>query len=457
MNRLKQQQAAAAKKAAGAGIPHNQQIQQQQQQQQKKTTQQQKPQQQTPLATPTTSPPNEEMDDDKKQAAPKKIAHSTTQYDDPKKREKVTKKKIINAVLAAKPIPLFAHLPQYEIENSLGIVSADIHPEIISLGLKYANFTISGSNARAVALMTTLKHVVRDFQIPTDKDFVREFSTHLSPLIQFLVDCRPMSVSMGNSIGYFKQQCLSEVNKLRETLTTHEKAKEFICEKIDTFIERIVVADKVIAGYGVSKIKDGDVILTYASSHVVEMILKQAQTEGKKFRVIIVDSRPKHEGKELLHRLVQHGVKCTYILLNAVSYIMKEVTKVFVGACTILSNGNLISRAGTALVSSMAQFYNVPFIVCCETYKFTEKAQLDSICSNDIGNPMDLVSNLNERDSNSDSILKGWKDIDQLKLLNLMYDLTPIEMIALVITEFGMVPPTSIPVILREYRKEVTL
>ncbi len=35
--------------------------------------------------------------------------------------------------------------------------------------------------------------------------------------------------------------------------------------------------------------------------------------------------------------------------------------------------------------------------------------------------------------------LKNWKDIPSLKLLNLMYDLTPCEFIAMVITEVGMV------------------
>jgi len=47
---------------------------------------------------------------------------------------------------------------------------------------------------------------------------------------------------------------------------TDEEAKEFLIRRIDTFIEeRIVLADQAIATYGVSKINDGDVVLTYAS------------------------------------------------------------------------------------------------------------------------------------------------------------------------------------------------
>ena len=38
-----------------------------------------------------------------------------------------------------------------------------------------------------------------------------------------------------------------------------------------------------------------------------------------------------------------------------------------------------------------------------------------------------------------------------LKVLNLTYDLTPMESIAAVVSEVGIIPPPSIPVILRHY------
>lgn len=129
------------------------------------------------------------------------------------------------------------------------------------------------------------------------------------------------------------------------------------------------------------------------------MTLIQAHKEGKKFRVVVVDSHPKKEGispfliffspsklgKELLARLSKLGIKCTYVLISAVSYIMSSVTKVFVGAYTMMANGNLMSRVGTALIAIMAQSYHVPFIVCCETCKFSERVQLESISFNELG------------------------------------------------------------------------
>lgn len=44
----------------------------------------------------------------------------------------------------------------------------------------------------------------------------------------------------------------------------------------------------------------------------------------------------------------------------------------------MLANGNVISRVGTSMVALMARQYNVPVLVCCETYKFSEKVPPDS-------------------------------------------------------------------------------
>ncbi len=49
--------------------------------------------------------------------------------------------------------------------------------------------------------------------------------------------------------------------------------------------------------------------------------------------------------------------------------------------------------------------------------------------------------------------LQGWSENPRLRPLNLKYDVMPAEYVTMVVTEFGMVPPTSVPVILREFRQ----
>ena len=68
--------------------------------------------------------------------------------------------------------------------------------------------------------------------------------------------------------------------------------------KIDSFIrDRILLAGRVIEQHAIEKIKDGDVILTYARSSVVEGVLLEAKRQGKEFSVVVVDSRPLYEGE----------------------------------------------------------------------------------------------------------------------------------------------------------------
>jgi len=381
------------------------------------------------------------------------------QFDDPKKVASFDKKAVVVRTAIAKAVPLFSHLPQYEHESSLslklqvGFGSEEIHPAILRVGLQYASGAISGSNSRCVAMLTAFRQVIGDYATPPFKVLRDDLLSKLKPLVRFLIDARPpQSISMGNAIRYLKLQ----ISRIEPSLP-EAAAKSKLQQAIDSFIaERIAFADEVIATHAVSKINDEDVILTYACSHVVEMSLRRAHQQGKRFRLIIVDARPKREGKELMKRLVKEGIRCTYVLLNAVSYVIREVNKVIMGAAALLSNGSVISRVGSALVALHAHRNNVPLLICCETYKFHERVQLDSIGFNELGDPDELlVADEQSGNSMSDS-LSEWRDMANLKLLNLMYDLTPVTFVTMVITEVGMIPPTSVPVILREYSAKDT-
>lgn len=66
------------------------------------------------------------------------------------------------------------------------------------------------------------------------------------------------------------------------------------------------------------------VLFFFFSSSLINHILCEAFEKNRKFRVIVVDSRPRLEGREALRRLVQRGIRCTYVLISAVSYILPE-------------------------------------------------------------------------------------------------------------------------------------
>ena len=49
-------------------------------------------------------------------------------------------------------------------------------------------------------MLTAFKGVVQDYKTPDDKMLIRDLDKTLRPLIQFLIDCRPHSIGMGNAI-----------------------------------------------------------------------------------------------------------------------------------------------------------------------------------------------------------------------------------------------------------------
>lgn len=179
----------------------------------------------------------------------------------------------------------------------------------------------------------------------------------------------------------------------------------------------------------------------FHSSSLIYYILQEAHLRNVDFRVIVVDARPFLEGQELLRRLTDKEIPCTYVLINAVSFVMPDATKILLGAHALLSNGHVMARIGTAQVALVARSFNVPVLVCCETHKFSENSQTDAIVCNELGNPDDLI--LSERCS-----LVNWQS-KNMSPLNLNYDITPPELVTAVVTDFSILPCSSAPVVLR--------
>lgn len=174
---------------------------------------------------------------------------------------KLRKQRLLERTDVQKAVALFAHLPQYEREKSISLpaqAACQIHPVVARLGLQYAEGVIQGANARCVAMLNAFKAVIRDYRTPPAKTLPRDLESKLRPQIQYLVDCRPVGINMGNSINWLK----ATIAKLPHHLPEAE-AKETLCAEIDGFIaERITLASAAISALGASKIAEGDVIIT---------------------------------------------------------------------------------------------------------------------------------------------------------------------------------------------------
>lgn len=381
-----------------------------------------------------------------------------------------------------------------------------IHPAIYLLTTNIAHYKIVGSIPRCIAMLEAFQIVIQDYQTPSGTTLSRNLTNYLSHQIDILKKARPLSVTMGNAIRWLKQ----EISHIDPNVSDKE-AKFDLCEKIAQFAkEKIELADQLIIENASNQIEKNSTIMVYGSSKVItDFILHNAITLEKNIKVIVVDSRPLFEGRKLANLLRKQGVNVIYSLITGLDAVFSmDVDYVFLGAHSILSNGFLYSRAGTAMIAMSAKRRNIPVLVCCESLKFSQRVQLDSVTYNELADPNDLVeisyNNPMERrghdngllnqfikerelfkkqemdnnnkgknkqqqqqkekqkqldenknkliDNKSNNILDDWKNLPSLNIVNILYDLTPPEYIKKIITEFGALPPSSVPVILREYK-----
>ncbi|KAI0772629.1 hypothetical protein BC629DRAFT_1529085 [Irpex lacteus] len=283
----------------------------------------------------------------------------------------------------ARGLRIFSH---FGLPKPVSLAKGDIHPVILRLALQFSDFKITGANARCIATLTAFKTVIQDYHL----------MTHLSPQISHLVAARPMSVTMGNAIRQLKLEISGSDIDLPE-----QDAKDALCRKIDDYIrDRIMVA--------VSKIRDGDVILTYA---VVEKVYL-GHSEGRQFSVVVVDSRPcwKVALKRLLSVLTEAGIQCSYSTPSP-GAVITEVSMVLVGAHSI-----------TPMDHDAGKQHSVPVVVCCETYKFSEGVQLDSFTKNELAPLGDKFASFPlTKPREALTLVNG----PNLEILNPLYDLTP--------------------------------
>jgi ribose 1,5-bisphosphate isomerase len=88
-------------------------------------------------------------------------------------------------------------------------------------------------------------------------------------------------------------------------------------------------------------------------------------------RVIVLEGRPRYEGREVAGMLADQGIACTLITDAQADIFLPQCQAVVVGADTVLANGDVLNKAGTALLAWAAHGHKVPFYVICETLKIS--------------------------------------------------------------------------------------
>ena len=135
--------------------------------------------------------------DDKSKPLPvrSRPSHSNTALPQPRKEAKEDPKQVGL---------FFGHLYSQPRKHSMVGTSKDVHPAILALGLQYSSYTVCGSTARMMAMLLAFKALIASYQTPVGTSLSRHLVQLLGPQIDYLRDCRPYSISMGNAIRWLK-------------------------------------------------------------------------------------------------------------------------------------------------------------------------------------------------------------------------------------------------------------
>ncbi|KAL6135412.1 hypothetical protein ACLB2K_067640 [Fragaria x ananassa] len=181
----------------------------------------------------------------------KEVPPPRMQYDDTSRVEKAKRRSVVKQTEARNRVELFRHLPQYEHGTQLPDLESKffqldpVHPAVYKVGLQYLTGDISGGNARCIAMLQAFQEAIKDYSTPPEKNLSRDLTAKISSYVSFLIECRPLSISMGNAIRFLK----SRIAKLPLTLSESE-AKASLLSDIEQFVsEKIILADKLKCYY----------------------------------------------------------------------------------------------------------------------------------------------------------------------------------------------------------------
>lgn len=192
-----------------------------------------------------------------------------------------------------------------------------------------------------------------------------------------------------------------------------------IARASEQLLQTFETATGRIAAYAAPLIH-GTIMTCSVSGTIVEVLtaLKPGIT-----RVIALEGRPRYEGREMARLLSAQGIAVTLITDAQADIFLPQCQSVVVGADSILAGGDVLNKAGTALLAWAARGHQLPLYVLCETLKISSRRWSE-----------DRLDLLEEKEPAE--VLA--QPIAGVSVRNFYFDRTPASLASSVITERGI-------------------
>ncbi len=288
---------------------------------------------------------------------------------------------------------------------------------------------VRGAPAIGVSAAIGIYLAAREIEADTWEEFYPQFTKAK----EYLDSARPTAVNLSWALNRMDEVCRASKEKpIREIVEIlHDAALEIRDED--------VWVCKSIGEYGLSLVKPGDGLLTHCNAGKLATVkygtataaMYLGQERGYNFRIYADETRPLLQGARLTaFELYESGLDVTLICDNMSATVMKNkwVDAVFVGCDRVAANGDTANKIGTSVVATVAKRYNVPVYVCAPTSTI------------DLNTPTGADIKIEQRPA--EEVTEMWYKErmapEGVKVFNPCFDVTDNDLIAGIITEYGI-------------------
>lgn len=267
-------------------------------------------------------------------------------------------------------------------------------------------------------------------------DGYEEFYTQFKAAKEYLDSARPTAVNLSWALKRMEGIVVSNADK------TVAEIKECLLKESIAIKEEDIWVCKQIGEYGLSLVKPGDGLLTHCNAGQLATAKYGTATapmylgheRGYNFRIFADETRPLLQGARLTaFELHESGLDVTLICDNMSATVMKNgwVNAVFVGCDRVAANGDTANKIGTSVVAAVASRYHVPVYICAPT----STIDMNTLTGDDI--------HIEERPA--EEVTQMWYKERMapvgVKVFNPCFDVTDNDLIAGIVTEYGIAKP----------------
>jgi ribose 1,5-bisphosphate isomerase len=205
-----------------------------------------------------------------------------------------------------------------------------------------------------------------------------------------------------------------------------------IAEEAERLLAEYDAATARIAEHAVPYLR-GHLLTCSLSGTVLEVLLARRQQIES---VTVLEGRPRYEGRAMAQALAEQGLAVTLITDAQADIFLAQCQAIVVGADSVLVNGDVLNKAGTALLSWAAHGRNIPLYVLCETLKISPRRWIEH-------DPSQRAHNLGLlEEKEPDEVVAD--PLPGVTVRNFYFDRTPYRLVTHVITEQGVLDRRTI-------------